>query len=79
MEILFWDNDKEDWIDEWEQENAVPQRVLLNLFVESEDEKEEPIVFSRVIEIPVYASMKDKLQGPTRKETQNDEQQLQNR
>lgn len=79
MEILFWDKESEDWNDEWKEENAVPQRVLLNLFIESDDEREDPMVFSRVIEIPVYASMKDKLQSPTRKVTQNDEQQLQSR
>jgi prepilin-type N-terminal cleavage/methylation domain-containing protein len=78
MEILFWDKEKEEWIDEWKEENAVPQRILLNLFIESDDEEEEPIVFSRVIEIPVYASMKDKLQSPTRKAPQN-EQQLQSK
>jgi hypothetical protein len=65
LEILFWDKDAEDWTEEWEKENAVPERILLTIFVASADEDEEPILFSRVVEIPVYESLEAKLRGPS--------------
>ena len=65
MEILFWDEEQEDWTEEWEEENAVPERILLTIFVVSEDEDEEPIEFTRVIEIPVAPSVEAKLAGPS--------------
>jgi len=66
LEILLYDEELEDWTtDEWEEENSVPERVKLTLFVASEDEKEEPIAFTRVLEIPVAPSVKVKLTGPT--------------
>lgn len=65
LEVLFWDKETEDWTAEWEPENAVPERILLTIFVVSEDEDEEPIEFSRVVEIPVYKSMQARLSGPS--------------
>jgi len=65
LEILFWDKDAEDWMEEWEKENAVPERILVSIFVPSEDENEEPIEFTRVVEIPVA---KSRLTGPTMKQ-----------
>lgn len=65
LEILFWDKETEDWTEKWEKENAVPERILLTIFVASTDEDEEPIEFSRVVEIPVYKSMAAKLTGPS--------------
>jgi len=65
LEILFWDKDAEDWMEEWEKENAVPERILVTIFVPSEDENEEPIEFTRVVEIPVA---KSRLTGPTMKQ-----------
>jgi prepilin-type N-terminal cleavage/methylation domain-containing protein len=65
LEILFWDKETEDWTEEWEPENSMPERILLTIFSASEDEKEEPIAFSRVLEIPVAKSVKDRLAGPS--------------
>ena len=65
LEILFWDKDAEDWMEEWEKENAIPERILVTIFVPSEDENEEPIEFTRVVEIPVA---KSRLTGPTMKQ-----------
>ncbi|MEE9369304.1 MAG: type II secretion system protein [Pontiella sp.] len=65
LEILIWDKELEDWTEEWEPENSVPERILVTVFVASEDENEEPIEFSRVIEIPVSLSVKEKLAGPS--------------
>jgi hypothetical protein len=65
LEIMVWDSENEDWTEEWELENSVPERIMITIFVASEDEDEEPIEFSRVIEIPVAASVKDKITGPS--------------
>jgi len=62
LEILFWDKEAEDWEEEWEKENAIPERILVTIFVPSEEENEEPIEFTRVVEIPVA---KSKLTGPS--------------
>ena len=67
LEILIWDMENEDWTEEWEPENSVPERIMITVFVGSDNSKEEPIEFNRVIEIPVAASVKDKLTGPTTK------------
>ena len=69
MEIFFWDKNAEDWIDEWEQANSVPERILVDVYVTSADEEEEPIRFSRVLEIPVSPSVKERLRSPV--STQN--------
>jgi prepilin-type N-terminal cleavage/methylation domain-containing protein len=65
LEILFYDKEEEDWTEEWEKENSVPERIMVSVFVVSEDKAEEPIVFTRVIEIPVATSVSAKLQGPS--------------
>ena len=70
LEILFWNEDNEDWTEEWEHENSIPERILLTVFVASEDKDEDPIEFARVIEIPVAESVKDKFTSPTIKGTE---------
>ena len=65
LEILLWDEETEDWTVDWEKENSVPERILLILFVASENEDEEPIEFTRIIEIPVALSVKEKLASPS--------------
>ena len=68
LEILVYDEELEDWsTDEWDKENAVPERIQVVVFVASEDEDEEPIVFTRVLEIPVAPSVAAKLTGPSKK------------
>jgi len=67
LEILIYDEDLEDWsTDEWEKENSVPERIQVVVFVASEDEDEEPIVFTRVLEIPVAPSVTARLTGPSK-------------
>jgi prepilin-type N-terminal cleavage/methylation domain-containing protein len=68
LEVLLYDKKLEDWSDqEWEHANSIPEMIKLTLFVVSEEEDEEPIEFSRVVEIPVAASVRLRLTGPTRK------------
>lgn len=69
LEILFWDTQNEIWTDEWEKANAVPERIEVSLYISSKDENEEPIIFRRVLEIPVFDSMKDRLSDPSRMKT----------
>ncbi len=67
LEILLWDDELEDWSsDEWEKGNAIPERVLIIIYVASEEEDEEPIVFERILDIPVAQSIGAKLKGPTK-------------
>ncbi len=74
LEILLYDEELEDWTtDEWDKENAIPERLKLTLFVASEDENEEPIEFTRVIDIPVAPSVNARLTSPTT--TKQDKQQ----
>lgn len=66
LEVLLYDKETEEWTtDEWEKPNSIPERIMLTLYVTSDDENEEPIAFSRVIEIPVAQSVSAKLTGPT--------------
>jgi prepilin-type N-terminal cleavage/methylation domain-containing protein len=65
LEILLWDEELEDWVEDWEKENSVPERVLIRVYIASDEEDEEPIVFSRVIDIPVAKSVSKKLPGPS--------------
>ena len=74
FEILIYDFDNEDWTDEWDFDNHIPQRLLISIFVASEDETEEPVIYSRVFNIPVAESMDQPLSAPTTANTvaQND-------
>ncbi len=65
LEILIWDAENEDWTEEWEKENSVPERIEIALYVASHDPDEEPIRFSRVLDIPVAESLNDRLTSPT--------------
>jgi hypothetical protein len=65
LEIMRYDEELEDWTEEWEKENSVPERVMIRLYVASEEDDEEPIVFTRILDIPVAESVSAKLSGPT--------------
>lgn len=65
LEILFWDADAEQWTEEWEEENAVPDRIQVTVLIAPPDTNEEPMPFTRLIEIPVFDSVKERLSGPT--------------
>lgn len=64
LEILFWDEETEIWTEEWEEENSIPKRIQIVLYVTSPDKNEEPILFSRMLEIPVHDSVKERLRSP---------------
>ncbi len=64
LEILFWDKNAEEWTEEWEADNSIPERIQVTLYVTSADPTEEPILFTRVIEIPVFNSVAERLRSP---------------
>jgi prepilin-type N-terminal cleavage/methylation domain-containing protein len=65
LEIMLYDEETEDWTETWEKKNSVPERVKMMIYSASENDDEEPVVFTRVLDIPVAASVKTKLTGPT--------------
>lgn len=66
LEILLYDEDMDDWItDDWEEENSIPEQVMIVIYVAPENEDDEPIVFTRILEIPVAQSLDAKLTGPS--------------
>ena len=64
LEIMFWDDDAEDWTEEWEPENSVPERIQITVYVNFPDKEDEAMEFTRVINIPVAASVNENLQSP---------------
>ena len=71
LEILFWDSEEEEWIEEWEEENSVPERIQATIFVTSNDPDEDDMEFSRIIEIPVFDSVQQRLSGPSSSSSSN--------
>jgi prepilin-type N-terminal cleavage/methylation domain-containing protein len=65
LEVMIWDKQNEVWTEEWESENTIPERIEISLYISSKDKNEEPIVFRRVLEIPVFESTKDRLSNPS--------------
>jgi prepilin-type N-terminal cleavage/methylation domain-containing protein len=65
LEIMVYNEITEDWTEEWDKENSVPERIKIMVYVPSDDPQEDPLVFTRVLEIPVAKSVKVKLAGPS--------------
>jgi len=64
LDILFWNENNEEWDDEWNEENSIPKRVKLSLFIYFE-EKKSPKTYSRIIDIPVSENKQNPLSSPT--------------
>jgi len=45
--------DDEDWDEEWEYDNSIPQFVEITLFVEPIKEDDDPIAITRMVELPM--------------------------
>lgn len=71
LEILFWNEEDEEWEDEWEEENSVPKRIQVTVSVMSSDPDEDDTIFQRIIEIPVYAATEQQISGPTASSNNN--------
>jgi len=64
LDILFWNENNEEWDDEWNEENSIPKRVKLSLFINFEINK-PPKTYSRIIDIPVSENKENPLLSPT--------------
>ncbi len=65
LEVLVWNGTDEEWEDQWELENSIPERLLLSLYVVASDEDEPPIVFSRTLDLPTAESVKEAIDHPS--------------
>ncbi len=63
LEIFFWDATNEEWTEEWESENSIPERIEISLYISS-SEDEEPMQFTRIVDIPVFESVAENLKSP---------------
>ena len=64
LDILFWDEDNEEWNEEWNEENSIPKRIKLSIFIGIEQNK-PPKIYSRIINIPVSENKENPLLSPT--------------
>ena len=63
--------DEEDWDDEWEYDNSIPQFVELTLFVEPINEDDDPIAITRMVELPMGVLAKRRNRNRTTEGSQN--------
>ena len=64
LEIKFWDEDSENWEEDWEEENNIPKKIFLELYIKI-DKSEDHQIYSRIIEIPVSEGKNNPLLSPT--------------
>lgn len=65
LEISLYDKENEEWTTEWENENSVPERIMITVYISSDAADEDPIIFSRILDIPVAESIALGLKGPS--------------
>ena len=53
----------EDWDDEWEYANSIPQFVEITLFIEPVNEGDDPVTLTRMVELPMGVLAKRKNRG----------------
>ena len=64
LEIKFWDEENENWEEDWEEENNIPKKIFLELYIKI-DKSEDHQIYSRIIEIPVSEGKNNPLLSPT--------------
>ena len=64
LEIKFWDEENENWEKDWEEENNIPKKIFLELYIKI-DKSEDHQIYSRIIEIPVSEGKNNPLLSPT--------------
>jgi prepilin-type N-terminal cleavage/methylation domain-containing protein len=67
IECTFYDEEQDSWTDEWTHKNSIPKRIKVALYAPpNKDEKaDDGVVFTRIFEIPVAASVPAQLKGPS--------------
>lgn len=48
-----------EWLDEWENSNAIPELVEVTLFLKPATEEEDPLELKRLVSIPIVAKIPD--------------------
>lgn len=64
MDILFWDNQNEEWVEIWEKENSIPKKILISIYV-AIAKNEESILYERILHIPAAESLNNPISSPT--------------
>lgn len=53
LNCRFYDDLNKEWSDEWTDTNNIPREIEITLYAPPADEDQDPIAFTRIIEIPV--------------------------
>lgn len=64
LNIKFWDEVNEEWDENWEDENNIPKKILLELYLKI-NKYEDYQIYSRIIDIPVSEGRNNPLLSPT--------------
>lgn len=70
IDFRFYNVNEQDWDDEWERKNQLPQFIELSLYLENDDPEEEDIKLMRSIHVPLGKLSRDTRRG--RRGTQPD-------
>jgi hypothetical protein len=66
LEVQTYDPENEEWLDEdWTKKSALPERLRVVIYVQPATPEDEPILFERMLEIPVAPSVELHLKGPS--------------
>jgi prepilin-type N-terminal cleavage/methylation domain-containing protein len=49
----FYNTLDEEWVDEWTTSNSIPSEIEITLYTPPIDENDEPVTFTRILNIPV--------------------------
>jgi len=64
LNIKFWDEVNEEWDENWEDENNIPKKILLELYIKIK-KYDDYQIYSRIIDIPVSEGRNNPLLSPT--------------
>ena len=64
LNIKFWDEVNEEWDENWEDENNIPKKILLELYLKIK-KYDDYQIYSRIIDIPVSEGRNNPLLSPT--------------
>lgn len=65
LDILFWDNNDEKWIEDWDKENSIPEKIKIIGYIKEDNNEESDISFLRILDIPASESLNNSLVSPT--------------
>jgi len=65
LECRIYDDENDEWVDEFTESNSIPARIEISLYAAPEDDDDEPVVFTRILKIPVADAVKERISNPT--------------